>query len=833
MRGFFIYLQEMKKGVVSLLISLLFSGNINAGVSDSLKSALSATNDPYQRVEVYIALSAEEIFNDISLSRKYAEEALEIAKLSGSDELKGKAMFQMGIVAAEQQVFDSVIYYQGMVRMLLAHTDNNLLLAKSYNETGIALEYLGSYQLSVQNYFKALRLFEQLGESKGVANELTNIGIVFLFQKQYKKAEEYFTKSLEICRKTGYKDGEINAINNITISMLEQHQYEQALANYQYILQYDLGQSNKKNIAGSYNNIGEVYLAMGRTDEAIANFHKSEKYKTESQHYVGLVSCYNNLAEAYTAKKNYVLAEKYLAKALDISIRYNYRNRLQDCYESHYEFYKNTGDHKNALAYYKRFIEVRDSVKKVETDIELSKMLAQYDLEKVNKELGIQHQIVKKETQLNKVYLISGFLFLVTTFILFFSLISVRRFNRRLTDQSNRITKQNELLTNKNKELEKARQIAEEATKAKSQFLSMMSHEIRTPLNAIIGIVNVMADDKEDKNNERAVMLKKSSEHLLSLVNDVLDLNKLEAGKVELENISFDLRRIIFDLKEMFERGAQEKSLTLMVDFDSRIPAKLMGDPVRLNQVLTNLVSNAIKFTHHGGIQINCRLQQRTEQKSHILFEVADTGIGIPLHKQEEIFDSFTQADTATTRRYGGSGLGLSISRKILQLLGSDLQLNSKTGSGSVFYFGIEFYESGLNEKKESNNTKPLMEKLKGVNVLVAEDNPMNVYVMKQFMLKWGVNMETAVNGLEVLQKLNEHSFDLVLMDIHMPLMDGMEATRKIRLQPKYQSLPIIAITATAEDDVRKEILQAGMNDYVMKPFKPDELIEKMTNYIA
>ncbi len=833
MRGFFIYLQEMKKGVVSLLISLLLSGNISAGVSDSLKAALSGTNDPYQRVEVYIALSTAEIFTDISLSRKYAEEALEIAKLSGNDKLKGRAMFQMGLVAAEQQVFDSVIYYQEMARLLLAQTDNNLLMAKSYNETGIALEYLGSYQLSVQNYFKALRLFEQLGESKGVANELTNIGIVFLFQKQYKKAEEYFTKSLEICRKTGYKDGEINAINNITISMLEQHQYEQALANYQYILQYDLGQSNKKNIAGSYNNIGEVYLAMGRIDEAIVNFHKSEKYKTESQHYVGLVSCFNNLAKAYTAKKNYVLAEKYLAKALDISIRYNYRNRLQDCYESHYTYYKTKNDHKNALAYYKRFIEVRDSVKKSETDIELSKMLAQYDLEKVNKELGIQHQIVKKETQLNKVYLISGFLFLVTTFILFFSLVSVRRFNRRLTDQSNRITKQNELLTNKNKELEKARQIAEEATKAKSQFLSMMSHEIRTPLNAIIGIVNVMADDKEDKNNERAMMLKKSSEHLLSLVNDVLDLNKLEAGKVELENISFDLRRIIFDLKEMFERGAQEKSLTLKVDFDSRIPAKLMGDPVRLNQVLTNLVSNAVKFTHHGGIHINCRLQQRTEQKSHILFEVADTGIGIPLHKQEEIFDSFTQADTATTRRYGGSGLGLSISRKILQLLGSDLQLNSKTGSGSVFYFSIEFYESGLNEKKESNNTKPLMEKLKGVNVLVAEDNPMNVYVMKQFMLKWGVNMETAVNGLEVLQKLNEHSFDLVLMDIHMPLMDGMEATRKIRMQPKYQSLPIIAITATAEDDVRKEILQAGMNDYVMKPFKPDELIEKMTNYIA
>lgn len=833
MRGFFIYLQRMKKGAFSLWILLLLSSSLHAGVSDSLKNVLSGTKDPSQRAEVYIALSLEEIFNDISASRQYAEEAMEIARIAGSDELKGKATFQMGLVVAEQQIFDSVIYYQELARMLLANTDNNLLIAKSYNETGIALEYLGSYQLAVQNYFKALRLFEQLGESKGVANELTNIGIVFLFQKQYKKAEEYFNKSLEICRKIAYKDGEINALNNMTISMLEQKHYEQALANYQYILQYDLSQRNKKNIAGSYNNIGEVYLAMGRIDEAIINFHKSEKYKTESQHYVGLVSCFNNLAEAYTAKKNYALAEKYLSRALDISIRYNYRNRVQDCYESHYAYYKTRGDYKNAMLYYQRFVEVRDSVKKAETDIELSKMLAQYDLEKVNKELGIQHQIVKKETQLNKVYLITGFLFLVTTFILFFSLVSVRRFNKRLTDQSNRITKQNELLTNKNKELEKARQIAEEATKAKSQFLSMMSHEIRTPLNAIIGIVNVMADDKEDKNNERALMLRKSSEHLLTLVNDVLDLNKLEAGKVELENISFDLKRIIFDLKEMFDRGAKEKSLTLKVEYDSRIPEKLMGDPVRLNQVLTNLVSNAIKFTHHGSVNISCRLQQRTERKSHILFQVSDTGIGIPLHKQEEIFESFTQADTATTRRYGGSGLGLSISRKILQLLGSDLQLNSKTGAGSVFYFTIEFYESGLNEKKESNNTKPLMEKLKGVHVLVAEDNPMNVYVMKQFMQKWGVNMETAANGLEVLQKLNENHFDLILMDIHMPLMDGMEATKKIRVQPEYQSLPIIAITATAEDEVRKEILQAGMNDYVMKPFKPDELIEKMTNYIA
>lgn len=821
----------MNKSGATLVILLLCCFNLQASSTDSLKHALVSAKSPAQRAEIYNELSLSYIYQDLPQAYVYATEALNHARQQSSKEILGKTLFQYSLVLAEQQKFDSVIQFQEEVRSYLEGTGNELFIAKSLNETGIAYEHLANYKLSVIYYFKSLRLFEQLGEMKGVANEYINIGLIFFYQKQLQKADNYYKKAIALSKSIGYDDGEISALNNWTMSLIEQKQLNQALANYQYILEYDLKHGNKRFIGSSYNNLGEVYIKLERIDEALKNFHISERYKLETEDYLGLISCYNNMAEAYSTKKQYAIAKQYLEKALDMAIKNRFTNRLQDCYESHYEFYLEKKDYQSALSFYQKYVAISDTIRKRETDIELSRMLEKYDLEKVNKELGIQQELLKKETQLNKVYLVSGFLFLITTFILFFSLISVRRFNKSLTSQSGRIAKQNELLTTKNKELDRARQIAEEATKAKSQFLSMMSHEIRTPLNAIIGIVNVMAEDKSDVNNDRALMLKKSSEHLLSLVNDVLDLNKLEAGKVELENINFELKRIVFDLKEMFEGAVKEKGLTFHIDYDSRIPEKLTGDPVRLNQVLTNLVSNAIKFTHHGGISVNCRLQQRTEQKSRILFQVLDTGIGIPLNKQEEIFNSFTQADSATTRKYGGSGLGLSISRRILQLLKSDLQLSSKTGQGSDFYFTIEFYEAGLNEKKEPQNMQALLEKIKGMNVLVAEDNPMNVYVMKQFMQKWGVQVDIAENGLEVLKKLGEQQFDLVLMDIHMPMMDGMEATRKIRQDMQFQSLPIIAITATAEDEVRKEILQAGMNDYLMKPFKPDELIEKMSHY--
>ena len=385
-----------------------------------------------------------------------------------------------------------------------------------------------------------------------------------------------------------------------------------------------------------------------------------------------------------------------------------------------------------------------------------------------------------------------------------------------------------------------AKEKAEEATRTKARFLSTMSHEIRTPMNAVIGMTHLLLQDNPTaEQSENLRILKFSAENLMVLINDILDFSKIEAGKVAFENTCFPLLQLVSDLKKSLLPAARKKSISLEVLQDADLPGEVMGDPLRLSQILTNLLSNAIKFTEKGGVQVQLSLLEEGPNASTIQFQVSDTGIGIPEHMQEAVFESFTQGSSDTTRRFGGTGLGLTITKRLLEMQGSNIQVESKEGEGSRFYFTLRFQKpQPLTESTMTGNTKRPMEEgtLQGRKILMVEDNPLNIMIGKKFLEKWGIELQTAENGLEALELLKKNSiFDLILMDLQMPEMDGYEATRQIRQMEDQAiaSLPILAISAAAEQEAREKALEAGINDFVAKPFVPEELMEQLLRHMA
>ncbi|MCR8559661.1 response regulator [Mucilaginibacter sp. BJC16-A38] len=389
-----------------------------------------------------------------------------------------------------------------------------------------------------------------------------------------------------------------------------------------------------------------------------------------------------------------------------------------------------------------------------------------------------------------------------------------------------------------NSKLEYAIEKAEKSSQIKSEFLATMSHEIRTPLNAIVGMSNVMimANPRDDQ-RENLNVLKSSANNLQSIVNDVLDFNKIEAGKVMFENVKFNLVDLLQNMCAAQRLKAEEKGLKFALKIDPTLNNRvLFGDPTRLNQILFNLVSNAIKFTSTGSIYVKAFCYENQNSKVRVTFTVKDTGIGIDKSNLESIFEPFTQESITTTRQYGGTGMGLAIVKRLLALQGLHMHVSSKVGEGSEFSFNMEFAvsSSNINEIGENHPSLKNTEMLSNLNMLIAEDNPVNVLLMRKLLSRWKIKPTIADNGEHAIEIFKSGSFDIILMDLQMPVMNGFDAAIQIRKLPdmKKANVPIIALTAAALLDIEEQIFNAGMNDYVSKPFKPEELMEKIQNLV-
>lgn len=381
---------------------------------------------------------------------------------------------------------------------------------------------------------------------------------------------------------------------------------------------------------------------------------------------------------------------------------------------------------------------------------------------------------------------------------------------------------------------------AEESAAAKAKFLAHMSHELRTPVHGVMGMLELVSRTEPGPQQQRYIhTARRSAEALLGIINGILEISKIEAGKMELEHTAFDLKQVVQDVAETFAEMASGKGLQLACTVPANLPKALVGDAARLRQILTNLIGNAVKFTENGEVRVCVQAIEADDLSAFIGFAISDTGIGIPPDKQRHVFDAFAQADGSTTRRYGGTGLGLSIARQLCEMMGGAIELTSEPGHGSTFRFTARF---GRQQELKSqpaalplrSDPEPAPEGIAGTRVLLVEDNPVNLEVALVLLESSGCEVETAANGFEALESHARGEYEMIFMDCQMPEMDGFEAAAEIRRRESGSGrrVPIVALTASAIEGDREQCLAAGMDDYLPKPFTAAQMQSALTTWL-
>ena len=534
---------------------------------------------------------------------------------------------------------------------------------------------------------------------------------------------------------------------------------------------------------------------------------------------------YIQLGEIEIIKKNYSTAINYLNLANQTNENSNndiqLTKRIYKLLSNSYEKNKNTI---SANLYLKKYINLTDSIGKYYTN-----NVAETTVDKIqfDKQLKTIEQLDKEKKSQQKTLRFSKLIS-----ILSIALISILSLLSLSLYKNNKIRiSTNKLLKEKNKELTIEKEKAESASKARADFLSTVSHELRTPLNAINGITYLLLQEKPKASQLNYLKsLEFSGNYLLNFINDILEINRLESDKVVIEKINFNLSELTKNIVISFKEFIHENNIKCHLNFDETIDCNLKGDPTKLSQILINLLNNAIKFSKNGDVWCTIKKKNETNNNLTIYFEIKDNGIGIPKDKQDAIFDSFSQGSVEINRTYGGTGLGLSIVKKILELMGSQIHLQSESGKGSTFSFELQF-EKGIDNQTKDEVIKPYQSIFIEKKVLLVEDNKINQMITQKMLEKRGISCKIIDNGEDAIEEAKINNYDLILMDVHLPGINGTEATSEIR---KFNTCtPIVALTAISLNENREMLLSYGMNEVITKPFEPEHFYKVVTKYLT
>lgn len=635
---------------------------------------------------------------------------------------------------------------------------------------------------------------------------------------EFDKAVFFYNKSLSYASKTSDEPIWYAIYTNLgNIYCFEKKQLDKGIRYYKKSIAYGLKVNNFKQVYYANMNIAWVYFDIGHFNEGapflkyINSYQKTNGDKAS----VIVVNMLNGMF--YSDKNDYKSADAYFKKAIESGKNSDEQSDLSYAYLEYSNFLIKNRKYKEAyenLSLYNKITEElygQEKLKKASVagfNLELDEYKRQID--KIENEKITQSQSLKKSKIIVVLFILISFIFLILIFTLYKNIVIKKKANM---------------------ELLKAKEIAEEASLLKTQFISTISHELRTPLYGVVGITDMLLDEhKELARSQYLNSLKFSASYLLSLVNDLLQINKIEENRVVLENSAFNIREEINMIKNSLSFLSKKNNNQILVNIDSDIPEDLISDKLRLGQILMNLVSNALKFTKNGEVIIMANLVKIEEDNYFIEFQIKDNGVGIAVADQSKVFDKFVQVGRKE-EDYQGTGLGLSIVKKLLQLFGSTISLKSDIGEGTLFTFIIPFQYSS--EKIQISTTDEIdfdFESNHQYKILIVEDNIINQLITKKIVEKNNYTCSVVNDGFSAIDLLKKEKFDVVLMDINMPLMNGFETTRRIRSNGILT--PIVALTAFDKDEIENEVISSGMNDIIIKPFESEKLFKIINNLI-
>jgi hypothetical protein len=692
----------------------------------------------------------------------------------------------------------------------------------------------------------ALALAQQFGYKQGIAQVIREKAACQLAQQQYKHALTAYTEALQFYRDLNDRKGQLGCLSELANIYFKLGDCPSCLTYVLESLKLHTDAGDSEGIAQSYNEIGKIYIYLQDYQNAIGHFRKALriyeglKLRTETVNSFFYLGNAYNWADDHDKSLYYLLrAQNALDEIRDIEIRTKVLGSLAILHTKLKEYDK-------ALGYFNEALRIAEDGAGATVKAQLKKSLGNLyiELTQYDKAIEVLHDALKAaqesplEAQLVKIHQ-----FLATAYEKIGDFPSALEHFKKYFDLDREILSEEVSLKTKSlhikydlEELRKQKEIAELSDKLKEQFLANVSHEIRTPMNGVLGMAHLLARTNPTREQQEYIdAIRLSANNLMVIINDILDFSKINAGKVEFSETEFNVRELVKGIVQILQVKAEEKKIQIGCTFDYHVKDVLVGDPIRLNQILVNLMGNAVKFTEKGKVSLDIRVLESREQSCRLRFRVTDTGIGIPDNKLHKIFESFEQVEDHK-RRFEGTGLGLTIVKQLVELQGGSIAVRSRVGEGSEFTVDLNF-RIGKQTRPEAEPAPAATEPkdVRHVRVLVVEDNKVNQLLVRNMLRKFGFEQfDTASNGRKALECLRTQDYDIVLMDIQMPEMDGYEITREIRqrMRKEIRQVPIIALTADASDKEKKRAREAGMNDYVVKPYTPEELFGAMAKFI-
>jgi len=802
---------------------------------DSLNKTLDTTSNDKLKADIFRELVYEYMYVDVKKAYECGQKSFNISKETGYTHGEIDALNALSIIDKNEGHYSKAFAKLKEAIMLCEKTNDNEAESRTYLNIGDVYTQLKDYRKAISNYQKAYEINTAIKDYERCIINLSRMGNRHMDIGNYENdtthiytAIELYKKAMAVAEKINNKQKQtlmhVNLADALNI-LGSKNNSKQTLF---YALDYSLRslklarENNFQDLeAISFLNIGETYEKLKNTSKAIHYYEEALKRYEVTKSNPWILNCNVFLAKSYYQFKNFDKAIYYVNKAKSIAENNRLKSRLMEIHLLLSDIYKSKNEPEKSLQSYKVYAAYKDTLMTEQSAITTARLETELELERKDKEIALLKQNTEIQDQkIRNQSIQRNFLIAIIVFVLALLIIVFYRYVENKKVQVKII---------------KAKELAEQAKETQEQFLANTSHEIRTPMNGIIGMTDLLNQTQlSTEQKEYLEAIKESSDNLLVIINDLLDLSKINAGKMTFEAKPFRLAEQVKAVMNSVKNKAAEKKLVLTTEIDESIYPILIGDATRLNQILLNLVGNAVKFTEKGEVKISVKQVSELENNITIQFTISDTGIGIPSDKIDSIFESFTQVDSKKNRKHSGTGLGLNIVKQLVQKQNGTITVKSSVNNGSVFTVTLPFVK-GIKQQGDASvvKTKDGARTIKA-SVLIVDDNKINQQVAALTLQRWKIDTYTANSAKEAFEILKTTKIDVILMDVTMPEMDGFAATKYIRthFEEPVCATPIIAVTASALIGDREKCISEGMDDYVSKPFDADELFLKIKKFL-